>query len=127
MKNDLLDKTRLLLEQQSLSENDVRSLMILIRKQLELMSEGESTQYLTLNLFCNWVAHTEITQSLPGLRILARVNDALVQNKEADTDQLQLEVSKAMGLEVLRRELLALLAYEGIDSQLTWRHSDHIV
>ncbi|OGB74502.1 hypothetical protein A2V68_02710 [candidate division Kazan bacterium RBG_13_50_9] len=111
MKNDLIEKIKSITAKgQNATEEDIRALMILIRKLLEGMTDAERQLYLTLNLFCNWTAHTEITQSNTGLRILARVNDALVEVKDSkDLINIQSKMSQALGLVPLRRELSSLL------------------
>ena len=93
-----------------ITEPEVRSTMILIRKNLENLSDTDRTNYLKLILFCNWCAHTEITQSITGLRILAKANDALVRVKDStDATQIRAEISGAVGFENFRTELLAFL------------------
>lgn len=102
-----------------ITEDQVRSLMILVRKHLELMPDADKLQFLTLNLFCNWCAHVEITQSNSGLRILAKVNDALVRVKGlTDTEQILTEISGAVGFDVFRVELLDFLVRIGVEHHL---------
>jgi hypothetical protein len=107
-----------------ITEDQTRSLMILIRKQLELLDEGQRSDYSTLNLFCNWCAHTEITQSLAGLRVLGAINDALVKVKDAHTDDARKQLTAAVGLATCRAELVALAGKIGLkhdlDNQDTW-------
>lgn len=110
MEKDIVAKIRSILDQYSINEDQIRSLMILLRKRMELMPEVEKMGYATLNLFCNWVAHTRITQSLTGLKTLRRINDALVSVKDStDTKRVQLKMSEAIGFMILRAELLQLL------------------
>ena len=111
MKNDLIEKIKnITAKEQDITEEDIRALMILVRKLLEGTTDGERQRYLTLNLFCNWTAHTEITQSNTGLRILARVNDALVEVKDSkNLIDVQSKMSQALGIVPLRRELSNLL------------------
>jgi hypothetical protein len=101
-----------------ISEDQVRSLMILIRKQLELENDQERSQYSIVSLFCNWCAHTEITQSLAGLRVLGRINDTLGKVKTAHTDEVRKELSQAVGLDISRSELLSFLSKLGIQHHL---------
>lgn len=113
MKKDLIEKIRTTLElYPSIGENDIRSLMILVRKCLERMPESERSQYLVLNLFCNWAVHTKITQSTTGLRILARINDILVKVK--DINDLPKEMSDAIGFAALYSEFKLFFKQEGI-------------
>ena len=83
--------------------------MILVRKRLDLESQPSRAQYLTLNLFCNWAAHIEITQSMAGLRILGRINDGLVKSKIASGDEVQTEMSRVVGFDTLYAEFLLFL------------------
>ena len=134
MRKDLIAKIQSLLKQSSnISEDQVRSLMILVRKRLELMTEKDRIQYLTLNLFCNWTAHTAITQSVSGLRILSRVNTALVKVKDSvDTDVILTKMAKAVGFDTLYSEFLLFLKNNGVSHCLTdkvvWKcFVDHLI
>ena len=120
MKEDLVKKIQKIVDKKDLiDENMVRSFMILVRKILEDMSQPDQNSYLTLRLFCNWVAHNAITQSNTGLRILARVNDALVDSKELKTnDEVRIKLSDAVGFSVLRKELKLFFRNEGIKDKL---------
>ncbi len=110
MDKDIVAKIRSILDQYPINEDQIRSLMILLRKRMELMAEAEKVQCATLNLFCNWVAHTRITQSQTGLKTLRRINDTLVSVKDStDIKRVQLEMSEAIGFDILRVELLQLL------------------
>lgn len=102
-----------------ISEDEVRSLMILLRKQLELSDDNERSQYSTVNLFCNWCAHTEITQSLSGLRILGRINDVLVKVKTSHTDEVRNQLSQEVGFDIFHSELILFLDKLGIRHQLS--------
>jgi hypothetical protein len=121
MEKDLIIKIQNLLNQGSrISEDEVRSLMILIRKRLELEPEPSRVQYSTLNLFCNWAAHTEITQSLTGLRILGRINDALVRFRgSTDMNQLQMEISRGIGFDTLYSEIVLFFQNVGVTHSLS--------
>ncbi|NTV22471.1 MAG: hypothetical protein HGB03_02815 [Candidatus Yonathbacteria bacterium] len=120
---DMTDKIQSCLNQgESITEDQVRSLMILVRKHLELMSDTDMLQFLTLNLFCNWCAHIEITQSNTGLRTLAKINDVLVRVKNStNTDHMLAEISGAIGLDVLRAELITFLSRIGVTHRLDQR------
>lgn len=111
MERDLLLKIQKLLDRGTqLTEDEVRSLMILLRKRLELEPDRSRVQFSTVNLFCNWAAHTKITQSLTGLQVLARINDALVKVKSCtDGNERQSEISRAIGFDHLYSELILLL------------------
>ncbi len=120
MKKDLIKKIkRVTAKGKSITEEDIRALMGMIRKLLERMSDADRQQYLTLNLFCNWAAHTKITQSNIGLRILAKVNDTLVQIRNSkDLIEIRLKMSQAIGTVSLRQELTKLFRSIGVSDDL---------
>ena len=102
---DLIEKMgNIASKKDALKEEDVRTLMILARKLLDLVPKL-NTQFLIIRLFANWAVHVEITQSNTGLRILSAINDALVTYKSADTDTLCSGLSKEIGFPALRKEL----------------------
>ncbi len=110
-----------------ISEDQVRSFMILVRKQLELTPDQEKVKYSTLNLFCNWSAHTAITQSLTGLQTLARINDAFVRVKNStDIAAIQEELSRAIGFGTLQDELVSFLDHTAVKHKpsdgAVWHH-----
>jgi hypothetical protein len=126
MKKDMAIKIEQLVKLgPKLDEHQTRSLMILIRKELESMSNTETVQFSMLSLFCNWSAHPKITQSLTGLKTLARINDALVRVKQAaDNNTILTEMTKAIGFNDLRSELSSFLKYIDINetiSDYTWK------
>lgn len=107
MEKDLITKIKTIVaKKENVDEDNIRSLMILIRKMLDKMSQPEQNNFLTLRLFCNWVAHVEITQSNTGLRILAEINDTLVSIKNsANLIEMRTKMSNAIGFSILRKEL----------------------
>lgn len=115
MKRDLGYKINRILEHNHIDEDQTRSLIILVRKHMELMPDVDKADYATLNLFCNWSAHTIIDQSQPGLRTLSRINDVLVRVKDStDVSQIQKRISEAIGFNVLRREFISFLGILGV-------------
>jgi len=121
MKSDMDGKIRQLIKLgTSIDENQTRSLMILMRKEFELMTDVNRQKFLTLNLFSNWSAHTKIDKSMSGLRILFRVNNALVQIKQTvDNNTILTEMTKAIGFDTLRLELCLFLQYIGINEAVS--------
>lgn len=119
MEDDLIKKIRSTVSKKNnLEEADVRSLMILIRKILDLKPETDQ-RFLIIRLFSNWVAHVEITQSNPGLRILAAINSSLVSIKDsADTLVMQTTMSNAIGFPALRKEMKLFFGFIGTDDIL---------
>lgn len=109
MTNSLVEKIAKIVGKNEVSEDEMRSLMILIRKVLETMPENDRKNYLILNLFCDWVAHIKITKSNIGLRILAKINDALVDMRHSgDGTEIGIKMSEVLFVG-LRRELKAFL------------------
>jgi hypothetical protein len=120
MEKDMVAKINEVLEKGvQMTEHELRSAMVLIRKMLELMPERVRSQYLLLNLFCTWAVHTEITQSNTGLRILAKVNDALVGVRHSgDPTTMGLKMSEALSFTELRRELKEFLGRCALDDKI---------
>ncbi len=123
MKDDLIKKIeRIVANKGQINEESIRLLMVLIRKLLE-MQQPHIESFLTLNLFCNWAMHIEITYSNTGLRILAEINDALVRNKDAEVNNLQLDMSQAIGFSKLRSELKLFFNNNEIDDIITYNNT----
>ncbi len=106
MENDLIIKiSQTVSKRRDLEEADVRALMILFRKLLDMMPPADQQSFLIIRLFSNWAVHVQITQSNTGLRVLSAINDALVTFKSADTDTLRIGISQEIGFSALRREM----------------------
>jgi len=102
-----------------MTEHELRSAMILIRKLLEFMPDQDKLPYLLLSLFCNWAAHIEITGSNTGLRLLAKVNDAIVGSRSSgDGLEIGLRMSEALSLSGLRKELVQFLTKNDLDTAM---------
>lgn len=119
VENDIILKIREIVSKNgNLEEADVRSIMILMRKLLDQMSQADQQQFLIIRLFANWSVHVEITKSNTGLRIISAINDALVLYKSADTEKLRIGISKEIGFSALRREMKQFLNYYSISDIL---------
>jgi len=103
---------------EALEEPDVRTLMILVRKLLDLMNQSDQQTFLISRLFANWAVHIEITQSNTGLRILSAINDALVKYKSADTETMRAGISEEIGFSALRKEMKLFLDNNGIEDTI---------
>lgn len=116
MEKDLVSKvSNILAKGENITEHELRSAMVIVRKLLELKTESIKSQYQLLSLFCNWAAHTEITQSNTGLRIIARVNDTLVSVRDCtDLTEVSVKISETLSFTELRIELENFLALEGV-------------
>ena len=120
MKKDLITKIKATVaKKEKIDEESTRSLMILVRKLLDKMPQSDQNLYLTIRLFCNWVAHNEITKSNTGLRILAKINDTLVSIKDS-TDEIEIrtKMSQAIGFSALRKELKLFFGNIDVDDIL---------
>lgn len=112
----------------NISEDQVRSLMALVRKRIESIPETEKLNYLVLKLFGDWSLHNKIDKSNTGLRTIARINDALVQVKDIqDNSEVQIKLSEAIGYVALRREFILFLNNSRLDPAPlqhhdTWGH-----
>jgi hypothetical protein len=106
LENDLIMKiSQTVSKKNDLEEADVRALMILFRKLLDMMPPKDQQKFLIIRLFSNWAVHVEITQSNTGLRVLSAINDTLVTFKSADTDALIIGISQEIGFSALRKEM----------------------
>jgi len=120
MKKDLITKIKITVaKKEKIDEESIRSLMIMVRKLLDKTSQSDQNLYLTVKLFCNWVAHNEITKSNTGLRILAKINDALIIIKNSTSEiEIRTKMSQAIGFSVLRKELKSFFKHIGVDDIL---------
>jgi hypothetical protein len=83
------------------------------------------SEYPHLSLYCDWVQHIEIDRHPQGLAILEVMNEIIVRHW-ADSGGLVEEVSRAIGLGLLRQEMLMLFMSKEIptaivDSLSNWR------
>ena len=120
MEKNLITKIKATItKKEKIDEESVRSLMIMIGKLLDKMPQSDQNLYLTVKLFRNWTAHNKITDSNTGLRILARINDALVSIKNS-TDEIEMrtKMSQAIGFLSLRKELKLFFGHFNIDNVL---------
>lgn len=116
---EMIEKIRdMLTKKDAMEEADVRTLMILIRKLLDLIPQSDQQQFLIIRLFANWSVHTQITRSNTGLRILSAINDALVTFKSADTNALITAISNEIGFSALRKEMKLFFDLNGIDDSM---------
>jgi len=117
MEDDIISKIAgVASKHRDINEADIRSMMILVRKFLDTYDQNS---FLILRLYCNWVAHNEITNSNTGLRVLAEINDTLVKVKStSDTNEMQNLISHAIGYPLLREELKAVFSLIDIDNTL---------
>jgi len=120
MRDDLIQDIRQLTAIPQLDKAQMTHLMISIRKLIELMTDAERSQYLTMKLYCNWSAHSEIDESALAAVILHELHQKLlILMHIADNDQLIHELSAAFSYAKLRTELSALLTNLGLPTDLT--------
>jgi len=119
LEDDLITKIReTVSKKEKIEEADIRSLMIIIRKLLDMMSSADQQLFLIIRLFANWAVHVEITNSNTGLRVLSAINDVLVAFKSADTDAMRARISQEIGFSALRKEIKIFFDRIGIDDNL---------
>lgn len=120
MEKNLITKIKCIVaKNDNVDEGNICYLMILVRKMLEKMSQSDQDLFLTLKLFCNWAAHIEITQSNTGLKILAKINDTLVNIKNyKNITKIRTEMSNAIGFSVFRKELKLFFNNIGVTDTL---------
>lgn len=119
MEDDLITKIReTVSKNEKLEEADIRSLMIIIRKLLDMMSSADQQLFLIIRLFANWAVHVEITNSNTGLRVLSAINDVLVAYKSADTDAMRARISQEIGFSALRKEIKLFFDRIGVDDNV---------
>lgn len=119
MEDDLITKIReTVSKNEKLEEADIRSLMVIIRKLLDMMSSADQQLFLIIRLFANWAVHVEITNSNTGLRVLSAINDVLVAYKSADTDVMRARISQEIGFSALRKEIKLFFDRIGVDDKV---------
>ena len=94
------------------SDSTAVHLMVLCRHLLE--RDNAKDKYQTLNLYCNWTVHTE----LEGSRVAYRMLSKLSQINALTPERIDEEVSEALSLITLRKELIALLITAGVPTQI---------
>jgi hypothetical protein len=119
LEDDLIEKIReTVSKKEKLEEADIRSLMIIIRKLLDMISPADQQLFLIIRLFANWAVHVEITKSNTGLRVLSAINDVLVAYKSADTDAMRARISQEIGFSALRKEIKLFFDRIGVDDKV---------
>ena len=119
MEDDLITKIRKTVsKKEKLEEADIRSLMIIIRKLLDMMSSADQQLFLIIRLFANWAVHVQITNSNTGLRVLSAINDVIVAYKSADTDAMRARISQEIGFPALRKEIKHFFDRIGVDDNV---------
>jgi hypothetical protein len=98
--------------------SDIVHMMVLIRVLME--EHNLQSKYRYLNLYCNWVVHPKLSQSVVCLRILEDLTDVLIKYTSLPPehefrhgsfiDDLHAEVNEALGIQKLRSDILNLFA-----------------
>ena len=100
---------------QRLSQSDVVRMLSVIRQYLE--KKKIKGKYPQLNFFCNWVLHTELSDSSVCYRMLEKIGDAYllalgdkkIHEDSSETPQKFIDkVSDFFAINVLRKELILL-------------------
>ena len=121
MENDIIEKIHKIVEGAGIqSESEVSHLMSLFRKIIEHLPENERRKYFILRFFCDWTLHIKIERSIAGIEILNRLNEILVEVKDAtDNNVIITKIFEAVSFGSLCNEMSNLLNHLGLPSNLT--------
>ena len=92
-------KLKLLLQKKTLSESEYVHLLVLIRKELEILKDHNPTDYSTfdhLKLFCDWTLHMAIDRSVTGSFLIVNINKTLNDVKHSHTWEVIEKVSSSL-------------------------------
>lgn len=108
-----------MLDQKRFNYCDILTVMVLSRQVLEMRGLGKKSSFDLLKFYCDWCVHFEMSRSIHCVGILEEVTNILIQySSETDMAIITKEVSKAISLDTLRKELSDLYASEGISTVL---------
>jgi len=92
-------KLKLLLQKKILSESEYVHVLVLIRKELEILKDNNSTDYSKfdhLKLFCDWTLHMVIDRSATGSFLIESINKTLNDVKHSRTEDVIKKVSSSL-------------------------------
>lgn len=103
-----------------LTESNVSYLMLLTRKLIEGLSDGEQKKFVTLKFFCDWSAHTAIDRSLHAVKVLSKVNSLIYELQRVPDNNLIIEeVTKIVSFIELKKEIKKFFEGFGLKDSLT--------
>jgi hypothetical protein len=85
---------------------------------LIIEQDNSSNAYAILWLYCHWMLHNKIDRQRGGWDILEKINDVLVTHGSGDMTILGVEISKAISLDKLRREIGTLFVAKSVPTDL---------
>ena len=92
-------KLKLLLQKKVLSESEYVHVLVLIRKELEILKDNNPTDYSKfdhLKLFCDWTLHMVIDRSVTGSFLIVNINKTLNDVKHSHTEEVIKKVSSSL-------------------------------
>lgn len=101
----------------SMSDGDALRALALVRQLME--HHSLQSQYPLLNFFCNWVLHTELSDSRVCYRMLEQITDLFLTEGERPGADIVGGVSKVLSVGVLRAQLRELLVRFSLSTSLT--------
>lgn len=106
MKDSILEKLSLILQNAPASEAEVVYVMVEIRKFLERAGEATEAQFSTLRFFCDWIAHVELSFAR-ARRALARLDPEIGTSGSVDPREVEphSEIYRLMSLEPPHEEI----------------------
>ena len=113
MTNEILQDINTTVAQPIITKNDVRAVLILARKLIEILPQTERSSYDTLQLYYDWSAHIMIDRSDEGVRILQNLNTLLNMNTRGAKNNISNDLSMALSLNEAHRQLNSLLVKHG--------------
>lgn len=109
IKDKLSSLTNLISKRNTISPGDMLLIMSNSRKLLELTKS--KSQYPVLNLYCNWLFHSEISRGEEVAKIFLRFTQAIADSCKK-SEGVNSAMSAGLSLEVLRKNFIDLfLAY----------------
>ena len=92
-------KLKLLLQKKILSESEYVHVLVLIRKELEILKDNNPTDYSKfdhLKFFCDWTLHMVIDRSATGSFLIESINKTLNDVKHSHTEDVIKKVSSSL-------------------------------
>lgn len=120
--NPGLDKLKILLGRQVLSESEYLHVLVLIRKEMEMLPTSVASEYSYVKLFCDWALHVALGRNSAGSQLVASVHDAVAQVKHSPTDQVVSQISTSL-LGSFRTELTKFLQDKILPTTIVSDHS----
>jgi hypothetical protein len=119
----MIGKIRAELEREITNETQVVFVMVKVRKLLDL-EEGDTGNYLTLRLCCNWCIHTDLSFKQAGeiIKKLDQIYPAMVRGSGTFADADKVWIREIFSFERFRDELAAFFAEKDLPalSDLQW-------